>query len=235
MKQNPLFLLGIGLLLLLTIPSIALLAGWQWHPVQEDVMLSYALYLFTITATTPYALLACAVLAGVILLYLRPPLKTCVTLVTILAISIIAGQAIKSILKSSFAEARPYVVWMADEGLTTTTDFYTVSRPERTALIEGSELRQIPHWQQDHWAHETGFSFPSGHAIFVAQWFFIFLLIFAPRGKFLPIAVVAIWALAIQASRLVLGMHWPADIMLSTLLAAALAYITQEALLRWAR
>jgi phosphatidylglycerophosphatase B len=67
-----------------------------------------------------------------------------------------------------------------------------------------------------HWQKETGFAFPSGHTMFAASW--ALLLGCWPRRRTVTIVILLVWATGVMGSRLLLGMHWPRDLVVATLI-----------------
>nr|VUD35169.1 phosphatidylglycerophosphatase B [Raoultella sp. NCTC 9187] len=76
----------------------------------------------------------------------------------------------------------------------------------------------IPKFLRKHWQKETGFAFPSGHTMFAASWALLGVGLLWPRRRWLTIALLMVWATAVMGSRLALGMHWPQDLLVATLI-----------------
>jgi len=81
-----------------------------------------------------------------------------------------------------------------------------------------AENSQLPDWLKKHWAFETGFAFPSGHTMFAASWALLGVGLLWPRRRYVTIVLLMSWAIAVMGSRLVLGMHWPRDLVFATLI-----------------
>ncbi|MGL4667325.1 MAG: phosphatase PAP2 family protein [Saezia sp.] len=225
-QKQLLFLLFGGTLWLVLPPLLVFISGWQWQPFAETPFYLYPLYLLTETGTVPWAFLTCVVFAGIPMLYLKLPLKKAMLCFIIMMAYLGAGQIIKETLKNIYEEPRPYVSWLETQRYIPADEFYAKTRTERGAFILEQDFSKysIPAWQQKHWGKETGFSFPSGHTIFAAQWLLIYLLLLWRRRGFLPIACMGVWATGMEVSRMVLGMHWASDVFVSCLLAAVLIY-----------
>lgn len=93
-------------------------------------------------------------------------------------------------------------------------------------------LKPLVHEERPHlfpWIFpDTGFSFPSGHttlsfafAGFLVGW----LLRKKPRSPWATVAIVlaGLWAVLVGASRTVLGVHWPVDVLASACIGIAWA------------
>lgn len=205
--------------LMLLVPLAAWLSGWYWAG--DDYLISaldYPLWLITETGSAPYALVPC-VLLMLWLMRLARKRYSWLLVGAICAGSVIGTQAIKTVAKFGFAEPRPYVVAMMNDQ---TEQFYELSRDQRAELVymhyEGSDHPIIV----EHRANETGYSFPSGHTIFAVSWLLVFAgLLVGTQGRAANIAlgVMTIWAMLMLISRLRLGMHYPIDLFVSTLIA----------------
>ena len=228
LSQFPLLPIIVGTLLLLLIPAIALTFGWQWQPLSETPAYLWIFYLLTETGTVPQVLLTCLIFASIPLLYLKLPRKQALICFVIIVGYFGVGQLIKESLKNAFQEERPYVAWLETEDVINTTQFYELKRTDRAQLIMAQDFstHHIPAWQQKHWSKETGYSFPSGHTIFAAQWFLLYLLLLWRQRAYTPVVLMGLYAAGILISRLLLGMHWPIDLLVSTLLASLIVYPT---------
>lgn len=227
-----------GIIPLLAVPCAAWLFGWQWSPPVETPAHLFVLYLITETGSFPYALATSAAIMG-ILIYLHrhhlQPVKL-VLLAVIIAMTLCAGQVLKSIIKNVSQEPRPYAVWLEQEQQNfTTAGFYALDSKARSAFLAQQNLaaQGIPAWQQAHWVSESGYTFPSGHSMFVAQWALMLLLLLWPLRAYALSIIFMAWACAVEASRILLGMHWPVDVFTGTCIAAITVAIAAWCLQRW--
>ncbi len=217
--------LSLYTLLLLIVPFFVWATGWQW---QGDGALSgfdHALYWLTESGSSPYAIITCALFAG-LYLWLIPNKKQAVWVIVIMACSIAITQGMKSGLKLLFAEPRPFVTALAEQSDISTEYFYDQTRTQREQIVSlyYADKPQTPDWLVRHRVHETGYSFPSGHTLFAAAWLMLAVgfgrLLGGQRVKMrLLTGVIAVWALLMLVSRLRLGMHYPIDLFVSILTA----------------
>lgn len=210
-----------GTLLLLAIPAAVWLSGWQWQPGFHPGVLK-ALFAVTETVTAPWGVLTTLALSAWFIHCLRPGLKSGLMLFIILSATIVAGQGVKSLIKNSVKEPRPYILWLEKAHQVDPGQFYLLKRKQRGELVM-RQLEQeaaVPSWLRAHWAFETGYAFPSGHSMFAACWALLAIAILWPRRRYLTVAMIVLWAVTVMVSRLMLGMHWPADLMVSTLISA---------------
>jgi phosphatidylglycerophosphatase B len=137
------------------------------------------------------------------------------------------------VTKPFIASPRPYVLKLEAEGLLEADAFYALPDKKarsaflRKTLEENSEndlIKSLDPAIREHWEHETGFSFPSGHSInaFLFAVFLAFLIqgLFA-KGKgwvWLPF----LWACGICLSRIAVGAHSPLDVTVGAFLGGLL-------------
>ncbi|WP_159564280.1 phosphatidylglycerophosphatase B [Budvicia diplopodorum] len=214
-----------GVFILLAMPLIVWISDWFWTPSENNPFLR-PLFWITETSSSPWGALTSAVLALWFVWRLQLSMKKGIYLMVILAVTIVGGQAIKSAIKETVEEPRPFVLWMENEFHIDDTAFYSLSRKERAKVVE-QRLKQedrVPPWLSKHWERETGYSFPSGHTLFTATWALLGVGLLWPRRRYVSATVLMVWATAVAASRLLLGMHWPEDLIVSILLSGLFAF-----------
>lgn len=209
----------LGALILLIMPVGVLLSGWHWKPVEMG-WVQKALFWLTETVTSPWGTLTSVLLCGWFLWCLRFRLKPALILLIIVVSAILVGQYTKSFIKEQVQEPRPYVLWLEQNQSLNEQTFYQQKRPERSALVRNALIdnTQLPDWLKQHWEFETGYAFPSGHTMFAASWALLGIGLLWPRRRIVTVALLLCWAIGVMGSRLVLGMHWPQDLITSTLI-----------------
>lgn len=209
----------IGTVLLLIMPLGVWLSGWQWQPGENSALLK-VLFWMTETVTSPWGILTSLILSAWVLWCLRFRLKPAILLLIIMNGAILAGQYTKSFIKDQVQEPRPYVVWLEKSHGINESQFYELKRKQRGKLVEQlvADDTQLPGWLKKHWAFETGFAFPSGHTMFAASWALLVIGLLWPRRHTLTIVLLFVWASLVMGSRLMLGMHWPRDLVVATLI-----------------
>lgn len=213
-------------------PSIAL-----------DSWLSTVLYWLTSTGTAPYGIITGLVILAVC--YRSMSKELFVKLVLAVSISMAATLSLNHFLKPHFAEPRPNAALLEQEYLLNTHDFYQHDKAEKRQII-GVAINQLDIARPDlklsdaikrHWQHEVGYAFPSGHTLFAVTLTLVASFYLLQAGNIaLPVLLFS-WALVMGFSRMLLGMHWPQDVLASTAIGGAIAalsiYITQIAYVKW--
>lgn len=209
--------LGAGVLII--IPLLVWLSGWQWQPNGNSYWLEL-LFWITETVTQPWGVITHMVLFAWFLWCLRFRLKAAIVLFAILCAAILIGQGAKSWIKSRVQEPRPFVVWLEKTHHIPTSEFYTLKRKARADLVREQLQTEtnVPVWLRRHWQKETGFAFPSGHTMFAASWALLGVGLLWPRRRNVTIVILLVWAVGVMTSRMLLGMHWPRDLIVATLI-----------------
>lgn len=150
------------------------------------------------------------------------------TIIFLIALIIGGGGAVfnEYLLKEQMQIPRPNVVRLAGENGRGTLEmaprgFYeSTERKDRSNLLAAALENQpdailLSPRIKNHWIHQTGYSFPSGHA-FSSMFFAVFFLVLAStylkaKRRVLFSALLP-WAVAVAYSRSILGVHSPADI-----------------------
>ncbi|QGY29350.1 phosphatidylglycerophosphatase B [Pantoea cypripedii] len=208
-----------GAFLLLIMPLSVWLSGWQWQPGSHGALLKF-LFWMTETVTSPWGTLTSLLLSAWVLWCLRFRLRPAILLLIIMNGAILTGQYTKSFIKDQVQEPRPYVMWLAKSHGLDERQFYALKRKQRSQVVEQllADDTTLPGWLKKHWAFETGFAFPSGHTLFAASWALLMMGLLWPRRHTLTIVAVFVWASLVMGSRLLLGMHWPRDLVMATLI-----------------
>lgn len=215
---------ALAALLLLIVPVLTALSGWQWQPGADSRWLKF-MYWATETVTQPWGIITHVVLFGWFLWCLRFRVKAALMLFTLLAAAILLGQGAKSFIKERVQAPRPYVVWLEKSHSVPVEQFYNLKRQARGELVARQLEKEttIPAWLRSHWQKETGFAFPSGHTMFAASWALLAVGLLWPRRRIITIVVLMVWACTVMTSRMLLGMHWPRDLIAATLISWLLA------------
>ncbi|PVZ84797.1 phosphatidylglycerophosphatase B [Serratia sp. S1B] len=226
-------IIGGGILLLL-LPLLVWLSGWQWQPGGNEKVLK-VLYWVTETVSLPWGILTSLLLGGWFLWCLRFRLKPSIGIFMLLMVAMLSGQGIKSVMKEWKQEPRPFVMWLESNYHIDEKTFYSLPRKERGMLVKEQlqDQQDVPVWLINHWQSETGFAFPSGHTLFATTWALLAMVMLWPRRHYKTVTLLMLWAYGVMASRLLLGMHWPKDLMMSVVISGLLVAIVSRLAQRW--
>ncbi|QLB12966.1 phosphatidylglycerophosphatase [Bisgaardia hudsonensis] len=219
--------LSLYTLLLCLVPLFTLTIGWHWQENMSLTRFDYLLYLITETGSVPYAIITCGFFALIYFVSISNKKQAILVIIT-MAFSVVLTQGIKSGLKTVFAEPRPFISAISEHSNMMTEYFYDQSKEKRANIVQhyyhSVNFDNVPSWLVEHRAKETGYSFPSGHTIFAVTWLLLatgFSKILGrenPKLKWIT-AFISIWAILMLVSRLRLGMHYPIDLLTSTIIA----------------
>ncbi|MGX3066164.1 phosphatase PAP2 family protein [Ursidibacter arcticus] len=203
---------------MLIIPLATWVIGWQWALDTNLQMsaLDFGLFILTETGSTPYALITC-VLFMLWLMWLTRKRYSWFLVGFICASSVVGTQIIKEGVKAVFKEPRPFVTQMFQ---TETEGFYALPKVEQEKQVLTFSQPDIS-FVTEHQADELGYSFPSGHTIFAVSWLLVFAgFLFGLSGQAVILTQIfaILWAGLMLISRLRLGMHYPIDLFVSTLI-----------------
>lgn len=223
-ELTPLITVAGGALVLLIIPAVAWVIHWRWNADSQWSFL-WLFYLLTQTVTRPYGILTSLIILSALLWALNIARRDVLRVALIVILPVIIGQFAVGQIKQLTQEPRPYVVWLKQREPQLMQRFYQVDRDKRGQLIATALAQdtRIAGWQKQHWQTQTDYAFPSGHTVFAATWALMVAAIMFSRRRVLLPALVMIWAAGVVASRLLLGVHWPGDLVVSLLMAFGLS------------
>lgn len=216
-------------LAMLLIPVVTWLANWQWSLAIQypEYGFDYFLFLITETGSVPYAIATCVIFTLLLAWVVRKRYSLFFVIAVCVA-SMVATQGLKTAMKSTFQEPRPFVSALFEDK---SVDFYKLTREQR-GLAVTEKIGPQQNFVTAHQAKEVGYSFPSGHTIFAVSWLLLVVgFCLNMRGQAVVFAHIfaIIWAALMLISRLRLGMHYPIDLFISSLL----AFVTNLALFVW--
>jgi phosphatidylglycerophosphatase B len=134
------------------------------------------------------------------------------------------------LLKPAVTAPRPNIVALAEAGVLGMAPeawYDSMDREERRNHLHdvlSDPTREAPALTdrvRTHWIHEAGFSFPSGHsfsAMLLSTYFVLLGSALALTGWRRALYLLPVWAVGIAWSRVLLGVHRPADVIWGGLL-----------------
>ncbi|WP_108651736.1 phosphatase PAP2 family protein [Dongshaea marina] len=227
MAQRKIQFMLMSWLLLAIIPAGFIITQISLFPgISLDGASSSLLYWITRSGNAPDGALTVVVVLLLGLFYL--PRRIFRRLVLALIISLTLSLSLSHQLKNYFQEPRPNIVWLASQDLLSVPGFYQQPSSQRAELMS-SALQRMDASQlispsiERHWEKEVGYAFPSGHTIFATTLALVAAYYFLSAGFILIPVIICGWSLAMGLSRMLLGMHWPVDVLVSVLLAGMIS------------
>lgn len=195
-------------------------------------------YAVTMTGTRPWGALTSALVMLLLWRMVPAAQRWPMLAATLLALGL--NLLVSHGLKNLFQESRPYVEYLASHGLLDLSHFYASDAAGRSTLLHGLALEQLPMpladsvWQQ--WRFETGYSFPSGHTLFSCTLALCGCFALLPLQRWGSALLLLCWAMWVSISRILLGMHWPVDVLVSALLSGVIVWCSHALMQRlWVR
>ncbi|UDN37790.1 phosphatidylglycerophosphatase B [Proteus sp. NMG38-2] len=218
-------LISLGSILLLIIPSVVLMLGWQWQPTDHPLGGISTLWIAD-SAAKPWGTISIIVFLALLFMVLKLKRNNFIQLAVIIVATLVVGQLVKVAVKNTVKEPRPYVVWVSDNLHITPEAFYQVPRSAREQLLQNglANSPMIPEWQLKHWKAETGYAFPSGHSLFAATLGLFVFVLFMLRGHYFLATLGLLWGIDVTVGRIVLGMHWASDVIVGILISTMLVW-----------
>lgn len=232
-RSAVLFPMILGWFVLLIIPGILFVSDASLFPwLSLDSTAAETLFWITSTGTAPYGV--ATVLLILFLSYRRLEHSRFFSLFLAISLSMCTTLGLNHFLKPFFNEARPNAVWLDQHNLLNTDSFYTLSKTERKIQMMAA-VNQVEHANTEitlaplvkqHWQHEIGFSFPSGHTLFAITLTMVASYYLLIAGNIWIPGLLFFWSIAMGFSRMLLGMHWTQDVLASTLLGGIIGLIS---------
>ncbi|MFV0481883.1 MAG: phosphatase PAP2 family protein [Campylobacteraceae bacterium] len=205
---------------LLLIAILPILFGFAWSPEINNNSFIYLFYIVTNTANFPITFLTSLIFSLILFLAIKLPFKKVLLLLIFFNVMVIGSQLCVYGIKHFAKEPRPYTVWLSQNNFIESTDaFYKLSKKEKIEIIKSFDFKDfnISSWQQNYWTKEVGYSFPSGHSVFAASWAVIMFIFLFQAKRYKTAFLILLWAVIVESSRMLLGMHFPNDILVSCL------------------
>lgn len=224
-------------------PCFVLLTDAQVFPwLNLSSGLSQFLFGLTSTGTSPYAVATVLVFFLISFKYMNK--QHWKKMVLAMTFSLLVSFTVNHGLKSYFEEPRPNIAWLSQQtgspiDLGTFYQQETQYRQENMAVAlqqyrdesYPQQLNTIPSMLvaedlQEHWIHEVGYAFPSGHTTFALTLVLTASYYLILSGAMVLNSLIVLWGLGMGTSRMLLGMHWPQDVVASTCLAAIISVLS---------
>lgn len=231
--RSPIAPMIFGWAILAIIPAILLLLNTSLFPlIALDSTLANALFWLTSTGTAPYGV--ATVLLVLFLSYQRLSKPQFSRLLLAISLGMCTTLTLNTFLKPYFNEPRPNAVWLDSHYLLDADNFYSLPKAQRKTEM-ASALDRLDHAHSNqtlsplvkqHWKHEVGFAFPSGHTLFALTLTMITSYYLLLAGNIFILGMLFIWSIGMEFSRMLLGMHWSQDVLASTILGGGIGLLS---------
>ena len=235
---------SVRLAVLLATLFAASLLGWALPAIPLDTTFSSIVVRITDTASFPLALVLSVGLMAMIVTRpgLDPHRRRAETgvLAMVLLVAVVGNAALNEYgVKPLIGVPRPNIEALAEAGdlgadIPTADAFYALGNKQarRTVLRERLTPDRTPELGdlvRSHWIHETGYSFPSGHATLAVTLASLLAAIgtawLAGWRKLVAVAAVPLWAVIVVYSRILLEVHRPIDVAAGTVAGIVWGYL----------
>ncbi|QYJ87902.1 phosphatase PAP2 family protein [Shewanella mesophila] len=223
----------LGWMLLIIVPAILLLSGTELFPlITLNSSHAEALYWLTSSGTAPFGVLTVLVLLG--FCYRKIPKAHFLPLLITVSISMVSTLTLNQFLKPYFSEPRPNAQLLHQQQLLNIDEFYQLPTDQRKPVIDSAISKfisapnnlQLSNRIANHWLHEVGFAFPSGHTLFAVTLSMVMSYFLLLSGQYLFPSLLCVWSLGMGFSRMLLGMHWSQDVLASTVIGGLIGLIS---------
>lgn len=148
-------------------------------------------------------------------------------------VQIIAAGASLYYVKDFFQSYRPSQLYLTENGvIDNRNEFTKLSIAEKRIYLQHkidtskNFIKEIYPPILESWIYESGFSFPSGHsqtAFFIGP--LVAYMMYRTTKKKFYFIIPLIWAVLVPISRVVIGIHYPADVLAGAALGMCLSFI----------
>ena len=243
MKQRLKILLITSIISLLIVSSTYLLP-YGFSAVHEGWAAKFWLFVSNTGGTAGVPLITigfCMIISFQYSGWRRKLLSVIISLVLFSAVLGAFAQFNEYSIKERLKIERPNIKYLASEKGFNSEHFYSLdSKSERRQYLQtfidnnqpgfiSFNGEQLHSDVLNHWLHETGYSFPSGHSVnaflMATLMAYIILFIYNDYRRRLFFLVPFYWAILVALSRVILGVHSPTDISIGAITGSAAGYL----------
>ncbi len=232
----------------ITLAGIAIIVTTGLSALLPEIALdaTFADAVVHLTDTGSIKLLPYLLLAMIAIIVSRPGItgkrrgiEAATALVTMLVVGLAFTSFNEYAIKPLFGVPRPNIATLAESGALGPEypdgdSFYAAGdKQERRdllgPLLEDVETPPLSDLVREHWAHETGFSFPSGHSTaamaFATVMAAIGLTWLSGWRRVVTAVLLPIWAVFVAYSRVLLDVHRPVDVVAGSIVGFLFALV----------